>query len=87
MRKRGLAREGEFSIENLAFKVLRNTEVIGDLIDLISSSYDKIYTENFKTFFEYYQGDPIMNPHMRNGKNINRVGLAKKAFKHFTKTI
>ena len=78
MRKRGLAREGEFSVENLAFKVLRNTEAIGDLIDIISGSYDRIYTENFKTFFEYYQGDPIMNPHMRSGKNINRVGLNKK---------
>ena len=44
--------EGEFSIENLAFKVLRNTEAIGDLIDLISASYDQIYTEKFKTFFE-----------------------------------
>mgnify|MGYP003651716218 CR=1 FL=1 len=78
MRQRGLAREGEFSVENLAFKVLRNSEVIGDLIDLISASYDSIYTENFKTFFEYYQGDPIMNVHMKNGKNVNRVGLAKK---------
>jgi hypothetical protein len=78
MRKRGLAREGEFSVENLAFKVLRNTEVIGDLIDLISSSYDRIYTENFKTFFEYYQGNPIMNPQMRSGKNVNRLGLTKK---------
>ena len=78
MRKRGLAREGEFSVENLAFKVLRNTETIGDLIDLISSSYDRIYTENFKAFFEYYQGDPIMNHKMRNGKDPNRVGLTKK---------
>ena len=78
MRQRGLAREGEFSVENLAFKVLRNSEVIGDLIDLISSAYDRIYTENFKTFFEYYQGDPIMNVHMKNGKNVNRVGATKK---------
>ena len=78
MRKRGLAREGEFSVENLAFKVLRNTEVIGDLIDIISSSYDRIYTENFKTYFEYYQGEELLNPHMRVGKNINRVGLNKK---------
>ncbi len=78
MRKSGLEREGEFSIENLAFKVLRNTEVIGDLIDIISRSYDKIYMENFKTFFEYYQGEELLNPHMRTGKNINRVGLAKK---------
>ena len=78
MRQRGLAREGEFSIENLAFKVLRNSQAIGDLIDLISTSYDRIYTENFKTYFEYYQGDPIMNPKMRNGKDPNRVGLTKK---------
>ena len=78
MRKSGLEREGEFSIENLAFKVLRNTAVIGDLIDIISRSYDKIYMENFKTFFEYYQGEELLNPHMRTGKNINRVGLAKK---------
>ena len=78
MRKSGLEREGEFSIENLAFKVLRNSEVIGDLIDIISRSYDKIYMENFKTFFEYYQGEELLNPHMRTGKNINRVGLAKK---------
>ncbi len=78
MRKSGLEREGEFSIENLAFKVLRNSEVIGDLIDIISRSYDKIYMENFKTYFEYYQGEELLNPHMRTGKNINRVGLAKK---------
>tara|TARA_R110001583_G_scaffold105522_2_gene253466 strand:- start:2485 stop:3525 length:1041 start_codon:yes stop_codon:yes gene_type:complete len=78
MRKRGLAREGEFSVENLAFKILRNSNTIGDLIDIIAHSYDKIYMENFKTYFEYYQGDPIMNPLMRPGKNINRVGLTKK---------
>ena len=78
MRKRGLAREGEFSIENLAFKVLRNTKVIEKLIDIIAQSYDKIYMENFKTYFEYYQGEELLNPHMRVGKNINRVGLNKK---------
>ena len=78
MRKSGLARDGEFSVENLAFKILRNSNVIGDLIDIIANSYDKIYMENFKTFFEYYQGNPIMNPHMKNGKNVNRVGLTKK---------
>tara|TARA_R110002020_G_scaffold33501_4_gene101994 strand:+ start:301 stop:1335 length:1035 start_codon:yes stop_codon:yes gene_type:complete len=78
MRRRGLAREGEFSVENLAFKVLRNTNVIGDLIDLASKSYDRIYMENFKTYFEYYQGDPIMNPKMRNGKDPNRIGPNKK---------
>ena len=78
MRKAGLDREGEFSVENLAFKVLRNTNVIETLIDEIAKSYDKIFMENFKTFFEYFQGNPIMNPHMRNGKNPNSVGPTKK---------
>jgi hypothetical protein len=78
MRKSGLAREGEFSVENLAFKILRNSDVIGDLIDIIANSYDKIYMESFKTYFEYYQGNPIMNPKMRNGKDPNRVGPTKK---------
>jgi hypothetical protein len=77
MRKRGLAREGEFSVENLAFKVLRNTETISDLIDLISSSYDRIYTESFKTFFEYYQGEELLKFNTGN-KNPNRVGPNKK---------
>ena len=78
MRRRGLAREGEFSVENLAFKVLRNGSAIGDLIDLIASSYDKIYSEGSMSFLEYFQGNPIMNPKMRNGKDPNRVGLNKK---------
>tara|TARA_R110001583_G_scaffold42377_4_gene134630 strand:+ start:1234 stop:2268 length:1035 start_codon:yes stop_codon:yes gene_type:complete len=78
MRQAGLSREGEFSVENLSFKILRNSEVIGTLIDLIARSYDKIFMENFKTFFEYYQGDPITNPHMRNGKNPNSIGPNKK---------
>ena len=86
MRKRGLEREGEFSIENLAFKVLRNTNVIGDLIDIVSSSYDKIYMENFKTFFEYFQGNPIMNPNPNNGKNPNRIGPEKKHINTIPKT-
>ena len=82
MRKSGLDREGEFSIENLAFKILRNKEVIGDLIDIIAQSYDKIYTENFKTFFEYHQGDKYLKFNVGN-KNPNRVGLTKK---HLTTT-
>jgi len=78
MRQTGLDREGEFSVENLAFKVLRNTQVIGDLIDQVAKSYDRIFMENFKTYFEYFQGDPIMNPKIRNGKDPNRVGPTKK---------
>jgi len=40
MRKSGLERKGEFSEENLAFKMLRNTGYIKKLNDVISSEYD-----------------------------------------------
>ena len=45
MRKEALSKGGEFSIGNLAFKKLRNNGYIGKLIDLISKSYDRIYSE------------------------------------------
>jgi len=45
MRSAGLKREGEFSVENLAFKALRNGGSIGKLIDTITSAYNKIYSE------------------------------------------
>lgn len=44
-RKDGLARNGEFSIENLVFKTLRNEGWIERLIDLGASAYSHIYSE------------------------------------------
>lgn len=44
-RKKGLIGEGEFSIENLVFKKLRNEGDIKRLIDIITSFYDKIYSQ------------------------------------------
>ena len=44
-RKSGLTEEGEFSIENLVFKKLRNDGKIKKLIDTISRFYDKIYSQ------------------------------------------
>lgn len=44
-RKEGLENKGEFSIENLVFKKLRNEGKIGILIDTISRFYDKIYSQ------------------------------------------
>jgi hypothetical protein len=46
MRKPGLASKGEFSIENLAFKTLRNDETISKLNDLIIKSYDLMYSQD-----------------------------------------
>lgn len=45
MRKEGLEQRGEFSVENLVFKKLRNEGYIQKIIDLISRSYEKIYSE------------------------------------------
>lgn len=45
MRGEGLRREGEFSVENLVFKKLRNQGYIEKIIELISKSYVNIYNE------------------------------------------
>jgi len=44
MRSSGLEKGGEYSVENLAFKVLRRSDIIGLLNDLKSQSYDTIMT-------------------------------------------
>ena len=45
MRKQGLAREGEFSVENLVFKKLRSEGYIEKIIEMISKAYINIYNE------------------------------------------
>jgi hypothetical protein len=45
MRKEGLSRAGEFSVENLVFKKLRNEGYIEKIIELISKAYTNIYNE------------------------------------------
>ena len=44
-RKLGLEKNGEFSIENLIFKKLRNGGDFGRLIDIVNRFYDKIYSQ------------------------------------------
>tara|TARA_R110000765_G_scaffold265014_1_gene364486 strand:- start:1030 stop:1893 length:864 start_codon:yes stop_codon:yes gene_type:complete len=46
MRQDGLASKGEFSVENLAFKTLRNDETIAKLNDLIIKSYDLMFSKD-----------------------------------------
>ena len=43
MRQVGLSRTGEYSVENLAFKNLRNDETIAELNNLIIQSYDLMF--------------------------------------------
>lgn len=45
MRKSGLSERGEFSVENLVFKKLRNSGDIEKIIDLIAKFYDMIYSQ------------------------------------------
>ena len=45
MRQDGLASKGEYSVENLAFKELRNDETIAELNSLIIQSYDLMFGE------------------------------------------
>ena len=42
MRRSGLSREGIYSVENLAFKVLRRSNHLGLINDIIDQSYDRI---------------------------------------------
>ena len=52
MRVDGLQREGEYSVGNLAFKVLRNSEYLGKLFDYKAKLVDKsLSLESFKRFF------------------------------------
>jgi hypothetical protein len=44
MRKESLSKGGEFATGNLVFKKLRSQGYISKLVDIISRSYDKIYT-------------------------------------------
>lgn len=48
-RKEGLAENGEFSIENLTFKKLRNDGWIEKIIDFSADAYSKIYSESEST--------------------------------------
>jgi len=44
-RKEGLAQNGEFSVENLVFKKLRNNGKLEKIIDLTAKFYDMIYAQ------------------------------------------
>ncbi len=44
-RKEGLARGGEFSVENIVFKELRNTGAIEEIIEAMSKAYANIYLD------------------------------------------
>ena len=63
-RQSGLETGGEYSNENLVFKILRNEEHIRDLRDVRTSSYDKMmsldgdYKKKFKIYLEEDDSKP-----------------------------
>lgn len=46
IRKEALQRKGEFALENLLFKRLRNNDIIEKIINIINLSYDKFFMES-----------------------------------------
>lgn len=46
IRKEALQKKGEFALENLIFKRLRNNDVIEKIINIINLSYDKFFMES-----------------------------------------
>ena len=46
VRAEALQKSGEFALENLIFKKLRNNGMVEKIIDIINGSYDKFFTEN-----------------------------------------
>ena len=90
MRRSGLHKDGEFSVENLAFKQLRNTGNMGKLIDDISNAYSKIYSEqnepvvkedllSFNKMFKSKEKSSVQGVGMSKSiKNILGVGDNKK---------
>lgn len=78
MRTAGLKRDGEFAIENLSFKELRNNGSIGKLIKIISTAYSKIYSEKVVVATEINNLlDFINKPNAKNTK-LNSVNSKEK---------
>jgi hypothetical protein len=63
MRKTGLEREGQYSNENLAFKILRRNGSMGELLDLRTTVYDKMmsidknFVSKLKIFVDASEND------------------------------
>ena len=49
MRQAGLESKGEYSIENLTYKVLRNSKYLEKLNDMIKKSYDNLLSVNYNS--------------------------------------
>jgi len=83
MRKIGLEEVGIFSIENLAFKVLRRNGYLGYLNDIIVNSYDKMRSlkQNFVKKLQIY----VSEPKIEEKQGFNRINELEKYQKRLKK--
>jgi predicted nucleotidyltransferase len=73
-RSAGLSEEGEYSVENIAFKYLRNNNYIKLLIDMRNNSYDKLMSvdgDPEKKFKIYLEKGPAK---MKTYNRLNELG-------------
>lgn len=96
MRKAGLSKEGEFSVENLVFKKLRNEGLIGKLMDVKKEGIDKelsleeAYESAISTIIEMLgTSTAVMAPYPVGGVSVTTIsgkqkkGTSKKAMRDY----
>jgi len=80
MRSSGLEKGGEYSVENLAFKVLRRSDIIGQLNDLKSNSYDTMMSLSENISSEDFNTNIISLTKYMNNKGLNLRPYPKVKF-------
>ena len=94
-RKCGLERGGQFSEENIAFKVLRRNGYLGKLSDIVSNSYDRMMSldDNFQKKFnnfikeeEPFQ-DAVKAKHSSHKNKLVSFGGIKHKDRHLKKLV
>ena len=82
MRQVGLEGIGIYSIENLAFKILRRNGYIGDLNEIIDRSYDKLLSlsQDFEKKLKIYVSEP-KNEEIQGFHAINELEKFQKRMK------
>jgi hypothetical protein len=80
MRSSGLEKGGEYSVENLAFKVLRRADIIGQLNDLKSKSYNTMMTINESMDVDSLNSNILSLTQYMNGNGLNLKPYPKVKF-------
>ena len=80
MRSSGLEKGGEYSVENLAFKVLRRSDIIGQLNDLKSKSYDTLMTINEEMESDLHSHISSLTDYMAQHGDLNLKPYPKLEF-------